>query len=126
MVPPSASRSADCAILAGTNEGPNPVEYLLGAWAGCLNVVAHTVADERGIDLEGIDLEIDGDLDPRRLFGVSDEVRAGFQEIRVRLEVASDADEDALAAFIADVEDRCPVGDNIAHETPTVVTVNTS
>lgn len=113
------------AELDGTNEGPNPVEYLLGAWAGCLNVVAHTVADERGIDLDGIDLEIDGDLDPRRLFGVSDDPRAGFQEIRVRLDVSTDVDEDALAEFTEEVEDRCPVGDNIGNGTPTVVTADT-
>ena len=113
------------AKLEGTNEGPNPVEYLLGAWAGCLNVVAHTVADERGIDLTGVDLEVDGDLDPRRLLGVSDEARAGFQEIRVHLDVATDVDDDALTAFIEAVEDRCPVGDNIGTETPTVVSANT-
>lgn len=28
--------------LDGSNSGPNPVEYLIGAWAGCLNVVSPT------------------------------------------------------------------------------------
>ena len=27
--------------LGGTNEAPNPVEYLLGSLAGCLNIVLH-------------------------------------------------------------------------------------
>jgi len=30
--------------LGGTNDGANPVEYVLGALAGCLNVVGHVVA----------------------------------------------------------------------------------
>ncbi|WP_418281692.1 OsmC family protein [Halorubrum sp. DTA98] len=112
------------AALDGTDDGPTPVEYLLGAWAGCLNVVAHTVAEERGIEIDGIDFDIGGDLDPRKLFGVSDDARAGFQEIRVQLRVASD--EGVPAGFVEEVEDRCPVGDNIGNVTPTNVSVEIS
>lgn len=111
------------ATLGGTNDGPNPVEYLIGAWAGCLNVVVHTVSDERGIDLERVDIEIEGELDPRRFLGATDDVRAGYQEVRATIEVESDADGDALDALAAEVEERCPVGDNIEHQTPTDVTI---
>lgn len=111
------------AELGGTNDGPNPVEYLIGAWAGCLNVVAHTVSEERGIDLDGIEIEIEGDLDPRKFLGVADDVRAGYQEIRVRIDASSDADEETLKAFATEVEERCPVGDNIGNPTPTDVTI---
>jgi uncharacterized OsmC-like protein len=111
------------AALGGTNDGPNPVEYLLGAWAGCLNVVVHTVGEEHGIDLERVEVEIEGDLDPRKFLGVEDDVRAGYRDVRARIEVESDADEDALAALAAAVEERCPVGDNIENPTPTAVAV---
>jgi len=111
------------AALGGTDEGPNPVEYLLGAWAGCLNVVAHTVSEERGIDLDGIEIEIEGDLDPRKFVGATDDVRAGYQEIRVQIDVQTDADAEALDGFREEVEERCPVGDNIGNPTPTDVTV---
>ncbi|WP_435092941.1 OsmC family protein [Halorubrum sp. N11] len=109
--------------LGGTNDGPNPVEYLLGAWAGCLNVVAHTVSDERGITLENVTIAIEGDLDPRKFLGIDENVRAGYQEIDVRIEVESDADEDALEALATEVEERCPVGDNISNPTPTDVAI---
>lgn len=109
--------------LGGTNDGPNPVEYLIGAWAGCLNVVAHTVSEERGIDLESVNIEIEGDLDPRKFLGVDEDARAGYQEINVRIEVESDADEEALEALGAEVEERCPVGDNINNQTPTDVAI---
>ncbi|WP_411967722.1 OsmC family protein [Haloferax sp. YSSS75] len=109
--------------LGGTNDGPNPVEYLIGAWAGCLNVVVHTVGEEHGIDLEGVTIEVEGDLDPRKFLGIDETPRAGYQEIDVRIEVESDADEEALEALAAEVEERCPVGDNIDNPTPTNVAI---
>ncbi|MFO8001534.1 MAG: OsmC family peroxiredoxin, partial [Marinilabilia sp.] len=33
--------------LGGTDQGPNPVEYILAAYAGCLNVMGHIVAKEQ-------------------------------------------------------------------------------
>lgn len=109
--------------LGGSNSGPNPVEYLIGAWAGCLNVVVHTVSEERQIDLDSIDIEIHGNLDPRKFLGAAEDVRAGYQELAVQIEVESDAEEDALDALRAEVEERCPVGDNIGNPTPTNVTI---
>jgi len=111
--------------LGGTNDGPNPVEYLIGAWAGCLNVVVHTVAEERGIDLDNVEIEIQGTLDPRKFLGAADDVRAGYQELGVTINVESDADRDALDALSETVEERCPVGDNIGNPTPTDVSIKT-
>ena len=59
------------AELGGTNEGPNPVEYVLGAFAGCLNVMAHVVAKELNMTLRGVKIDISGPLNPARLFGQS-------------------------------------------------------
>jgi len=112
--------------LGGANDGPNPVEYLIGAWAGCLNVVVHTVSEERGITLDSVKIDINGDLDPRKLLGIDDDVRAGYQEINVQIEVESDADEEALEGFGKEVEERCPVGDNISNPTSTNVALKVS
>lgn len=114
------------AALGGTNDGPNPVEYLIGAWAGCLNVVVHTVGEEHGIDLDSVEIEIEGDLDPRKFLGITDDGRAGYRALDVRIDIESDADQEALDALGAEVEERCPVGDNIENPTPTNVTVNSA
>ncbi|WP_207891104.1 OsmC family protein [Natrarchaeobius oligotrophus] len=82
----------------------------------------HTVAEERGIDLDGVEIEIQGDLDPRTFLGAGEDVRAGYQELEVRID-DDDADREALDALATVVEERCPVGDNIEHSTPTNVTV---
>ncbi|MFC6613478.1 OsmC family protein [Halopenitus salinus] len=107
--------------LGGTDEGPNPVEYLLGSWAGCLNVVANLVARERDITIDSLDISIEGDLDPRGFKGASDDVRAGYQEVRVEIDAETDADDEELREWLEAVEQRCPVGDNLQHETPTEI-----
>ena len=107
--------------LGGSDEGPNPVEYLLGAWAGCLNVVAHTVAEEREIEIDDLEVDLEGGLDPKKFLGFAEDVRAGYQEVDVTISVDTDADEDELEAWLAEVEDRCPVGDNVQNATPASV-----
>lgn len=104
--------------LGGTDEGLNPVEVVLGALAGCLNVVGHLVAREMKIKINGIQIDIDGDLDPSKFVGKSTNERTGYKEIRVGLKVDSDADEDTLGRWIEQVEERCPVTDNLKNATP--------
>lgn len=109
--------------LGGDDEGPNPVEYLAGSWAGCLNVVGHLVADEMDIELDGLAIDVEGELDPARLFGHDEDVRAGYQEVRMSLSVDTGADEETLQEWFDEVEERCPVTDNLANPTPIDVTI---
>ena len=104
--------------LGGGNEGPNPVEYLLGALAGCLNVVGHLVAKDLEFELKKMNIEINGKLDPAKFLGKSETVRAGYQEVNVEIDVETDADQDTLAKWLTVVEERCPVSDNISNKTP--------
>ena len=46
----------------------------------------------RGIKLGEIESEVKGDLDLRGFLGISDEVRPGYQEIRVNFKVKTDAE----------------------------------
>jgi hypothetical protein len=46
----------------------------------------------RGIKLEEVESELEGDLDLRGFFAISDEVRPGYQEIRVNFKVKTDAE----------------------------------
>lgn len=71
------------ADLGGTDAGPNPVEYVLAGYAGCLNVVGHLVAKEMGMELKKFAVEVAGDLNPARFMGQDTPERAGFQQIRV-------------------------------------------
>lgn len=107
--------------LGGTNHGANPVEFVLSALAGCLNVVGHVVAKEMNIDMRGIEIELDGDLNPAKFMGKDDGERAGYQNINVSIKPDCDADVDTLAKWVETIEDRCPVSDNISKATPVAI-----
>jgi len=111
------------AKLGGSNAGPNPVEYLLGALAGCINVVGYLVAKEMGFTIEELAIHIEGSLDSLAFLGKKPDVRPGYQEIRVRCDVRTSADAETLAHWLRTVEARCPVSDNLAHATPLHMTV---
>lgn len=109
--------------MGGTNDGASPVDYVLAALSGCLNVVGHLVAKEMGFELKGMTIDISGELDPARFMGKSDEVRAGYQSIEVEIDADCDASKEVLAEWLEAVESRCPVSDNLANETPVNISV---
>ncbi len=112
------------AALGGTDQGPNPVEYLLAGYAGCLNVVAHIVAKELGLELKKLIIEVDGDINPARLFGQSKEDRAGFKIIRVKISIDTDAEQKLIDQWLTEVESRCPINDNLTNPTPVEIKAN--
>jgi uncharacterized OsmC-like protein len=77
-------------ILAGGDEGANPVEHLLNALAACVttSMVAHAAV--RGIHIEELESELEGDIDLRGFLGLSNDVPKGFTDIRVNFKVKSD------------------------------------
>lgn len=104
--------------LGGGNEGANPVEFLLAAYCGCINVMSHVIAKEMDIELRSVKINMAGELNPERLFGTSFEERAGYKGIEVTIEPDCDASKDELAKWLEAIEDRCPVSDNIKNLTP--------
>jgi len=107
----------------GTDDGPTPVDYLLAGLAGCINVVGHVIAKEMGFELRGMDIQLEGDLNPARFMGKSKEQRAGYKEIRVKITPDSDADEATLEKWLGIVEDRCPVSDTLVNPTPVKISL---
>jgi uncharacterized OsmC-like protein len=104
--------------LGGEDDAPNPVEYILAGYAGCLNVVTHLVAKEKNIEIRDLRINIHGEINPQRLFGQSFDERAGFRSIHVEIEIQTNASQEENEALIREVKERCPVNDNIANVTP--------
>ncbi len=77
-------------ILAGNDAGANPVEHLLNALAACVttSMVAHAAV--RGIHIESLESELEGDIDLRGFLGLDDSVAKGFTDIRVNFRVNTD------------------------------------
>jgi len=101
----------------------SPLEHLLGSLAACINVIGHLVAKERDIVLRDLDVRVEGDIDPERYKGGETDSRAGFGAIRAAVTVDADVDADALQAWMDEVEERCPVADNLAAGTDVHVDV---
>lgn len=111
-------------VLGGKDEGANPVEFVLVALAGCLNVVGHVVAKEMGIQIKSLEFELSGSLNPEKFMGKKTFDRAGYKNIEVKIYIDSDADELTLVKWLEEIEKRCPVSDNLANPTPLEFSLN--
>lgn len=105
-------------VLLGTNAGPNAVELVLAALASCLSVGIAYNAAARGIVLQELTLHLEGDVDLRAFLGLSDTVRPGYEGVRVRYHIVSDASAAQLDSLMAHVEATSPLLDIIRHPLP--------
>ena len=79
-------------ILAGGDEGANPVEHLLNALAACVttSLVAHAAV--KGIHIESLESELEGDIDLRGFLGLAPDVPKGYTNIRLKFKVKTDSE----------------------------------
>jgi uncharacterized OsmC-like protein len=82
--------------LSGTDTAPGAVEELMYALGTCIIAAGNANAALRGITLSQFDVELESDLDLHGLFALDPKVRAGILEMRSKITIAGDADEDAL------------------------------
>src|SRR5690625_5578362 len=82
---------------------------------GCMNVVVHLVAKERGVRIRSLEATARGSLDPARFMGRPTQERTGFTEIEVGLDIDSDASSEELEEIIHVAEERCPVSRSEEH-----------
>lgn len=108
----------------GTDTGPNPLAFQLGALAGCIGTIARMVASRQQLPLRGLTVDVEGDIDTDYLLGRTKEGRAGFQRIRVKVNVDADMSLEAKQKFIREVDSRCPVSENLLNRTPMEIVVD--
>jgi uncharacterized OsmC-like protein len=82
---------------------------LLEALAACAGVTLRAVATALDIPIRGGSVEVEGDLDFRGTLGVSKEVPVGFQAIRLRFTLDSDATPEQLSSLQKLTERYCVV-----------------
>lgn len=104
--------------FGGKDSAPTPVEYILAGYAGCLNVVVNLIAKEMNIAIQYLEINITGNINPEKLLGISDKERAGFKSLNIQLDIKSDASKEMLQKLLNQVNERCPVNDNLANTTP--------
>lgn len=107
--------------LGGTDQGSNPVELLLSSIAACRIITYQFHAARLGIDIERLDIEMEGDLDLRGLLGVNETTRPGFGSVACKVFLYSDAHPDLVKALMDVVAAHCPVSDSVQNITPMTV-----
>lgn len=110
----------------GGNAGPKPSEVLLAALASCQEITWRLYADALGIRLDGVKVELTGVQDLRGFLDVSNEVPAGFQEIRGEVTIDSPASEEEIARLRAVVDSHCPVLDDLRRPVTVELSLNRS
>lgn len=111
------------AALAGDDAGTSPVEYALGALAGCQVVVYRLYAQQLGIPFDDIVIRAEADLDAARLFGADESVRAGFSEVRLDIQLSGPESDERYEELREIVDAHCPVLDIFQNPTPVKTTV---
>jgi uncharacterized OsmC-like protein len=109
------------AMAAGQNSAPNSVEYVLHALATCLTGTLVYHAAVRGIEIEAVESSYTGDIDVRGLFGLANDVRKGFNKVKVKMRVKSEASAEELTELAL----YSPVYEMLSQSLPVEFTLTT-
>ncbi|HYU02428.1 MAG TPA: OsmC family protein [Jatrophihabitantaceae bacterium] len=110
-------------VLVGSDNGPTPVEYLLHALAACLTAGIANVAAARGVTLTEVSSTVEGDIDLLGILGLSDDVRNGYQQIKVSFVIRGD-DPDKLRSVVEQSRRRSAVFDVVTNGVPVSIDVD--
>ena len=112
------------AVLVGQDRGMTPVEFLLHGLAMCITAGIGNIAAARGITLSSVESRVEGDIDLRGILGLSDQVRNGYQNIRITFDIAGDAPPEKLRQIVEQSRARSAVFDVLTNGVPVNVSIN--
>jgi uncharacterized OsmC-like protein len=84
-------------------------DMLLQALVACAGVTLNAVATAIGVELRDATVHAEGDLDVRGTLGMQKDVPVGFQDIRLRFELDTDASEEQLVTLLRLTERYCVI-----------------
>lgn len=108
-------------FLLSNDEGPNPVEYVIGAMLGCMTTTMAYHAAARGIEIEKLESKVEGDIDLHGLMQLPPRTRSGYQEIRVKFRAKTNGDAELLKQLCQ----LSPVFDTVSNPVRVIVEVET-
>jgi uncharacterized OsmC-like protein len=110
-------------VLVGADRAPLPVELVLAGLASCLTGGIGNIASARGIALTSVEATIEGEMDLQGILGLSDDVRNGYQEIRIDFRIEGDAPKEKLEEIVQQSVARSAVYDIVTNRVPVRVNV---
>jgi len=110
-VPSVRWRSGAHPGVGGEGDAPCSADLLLGALAACQEVTIRMVAANMGVELESLEVAVEGDWDPRGTLAMGREFPVGLKAIRctTRATVGGDASGDRAERLLRSAERYCVV-----------------
>ena len=89
--------STSLANWGGSNRFPNPQEYLLAALNARMMVGYVAQCAVRGIDLQSLEIETEGEIDLRGFLGIDPAVMPGYEKLRTMVRIKGSATPEEFA-----------------------------
>lgn len=105
-------------VLLGNNEGANPVEFLLHALAGCVTTTTVLHAAARGITIRKLSTRLSGNINLEGLLALNDEAVAGYENIRILMDIEADCSDEELDDLLSFARDHSPVCNTVCRPVP--------
>lgn len=100
--------------LGGTDRFANPQEHLLAALNACMTVGYVAQCAVRGITLESLEIETDGEIDLRGFLGLDPTVPPGYESLRYTVRIKGDGTREQFAEVHEAVMATSPNFHNVA------------
>ena len=110
--------------VLGSNNSPNPQDYILGGMAGCMMVGFVATATVKGIKLDDVQITIKGAVDMRGFLELDPNVSVGFQELQFNFKVKGSGTQEQYDEIVEHVRKVSPGYRTILD--PVRITINTS
>lgn len=104
----------------GTDTGVTPLELMLASLAGCIGTVGRIIAMQKRLEIRGMTLRVEGELDLDGLLGKPIEGRNGFECITISVDIDADLSSEEKEALVHEMDMRCPVSENLVNVTPVI------
>ena len=101
--------------LGGSNRFANPQEHLIAALNACMTVGYVAQCAVRGITLESLAIETEGEIDLRGFLGVDPTMARGYENLRYKVSIKGNGTKQQFAEIHAAVMATSPNFYNISH-----------
>ncbi len=88
--------------------------------------VGRIIANQRHLPVRSIRVSVEGELNTDRLLGKAAQDRVGFSSIRAVVEIDADLSREEKARLLQEIDDRCPISDNLKNPTPVAIALAAS
>jgi uncharacterized OsmC-like protein len=101
--------------LGGVDAAATPAETLVAALAGCVTSGIAANAAMFDVPVDGIEIDMEADINLNGMLGLDRSVRNGFSHIRYTVTIQSSAPEDKVRKCKETIDRKSPVRDTIAN-----------